>query len=137
MNDKVKKYKEANEFYLQTKENEGTYTKHQSGLLYRKIKEGSGTEFPRTNSIVFVHYTGKLIDGRVIDTTEEAGQLPACFVVRELIMGWQIALTKMHAGDRFEIIIPYDLGYGKKRCDDIPGFSTLVFELELVKIEQR
>ncbi len=138
MNEREKRYKEANALFLKTKEEEGIYTKHQSGMLYRKIKEGvGGTVFPRTNSIVFVHYTGKLIDGKVIDTTEDGHSLPACFVVRELIMGWQIALTKMRAGDRFEIILPYDLGYGKKRCDDIPGYSTLIFELELIKVEQR
>ena len=129
-------YQTDNECFLQAKAQEEGIVRTQSGVLYRKVKEGHGTCFATPNSIVFVHYTGRLIDGTVFDSTE-GSTLPACFVVRELIMGWQIALTRMKEGDRMEVYIPAAYGYGKKRVDNIPGHSTLVFELELVKLEVR
>lgn len=136
MNKQEKLYKEANAFFLQEKAKEEGIVRTQSGVLYRKLHQGNGTEFATPNSIVFVHYKGRLIDGTEFDSTE--GQhLPACFVVRQLIMGWQIALTRMRQGDRFEVFIPYEHGYGKKRVDSIPGYSTLIFEIELVKLEKR
>ena len=95
------------------------------------IAKSKGT--PR--SIVYVHYTGCLIDGTVFDTTE-GDQLPALFMVGDLIMGWQIVLTRMHEGDKWEVYIPAKWGYGSMKMDDIPAHSTLIFELELVKIER-
>lgn len=136
MNKKDKLYKEANAFFLQEKAKEEGIVRTQSGILYRKLKEGNGKEFATPNSIVFVHYKGKLIDGTEFDSTENQ-PLPACFVVRQLIMGWQIALTRMRQGDCFEVFIPYEQGYGKQRLDNIPPYSTLVFEIELVKLERR
>ncbi len=129
-------YKQDNEFFLQAKAMEEGVVSTDSGVLYRKIKQGTGQDFATPNSIVFVHYTGRLIDGTVFDSTE--GQaLPACFVVKQLIMGWQIALTRMKEGDRWEIFIPQEYGYGKQRVEGIPPYSTLIFELELVKMERR
>lgn len=136
MNKRDQQYKEANEFYLAEKAKEEGIVSLPSGVLYKKLEVGSGKVCPTPNSIVYVNYTGKLIDGTIIDTTE-GNPLPACFVVRQLIMGWQIALCRMHAGDKFEIYIPYQHGYGKKRLDNIPGYSTLIFELELLKVELR
>lgn len=81
-----------------------------------------------------MNYTGKLIDGTVFDTTE-GEPLPACFRVRELIVGWQAALTRMHAGDKYEVTIPAKYGYGSMKMDDIPAHSTLIFTLELLKIQ--
>ncbi len=137
MNERQKKYKQQNKLYLELKAQEDGVVELSSGVLCRKLKQGSGNVCAKPNSIVFVHYTGRLIDGTVIDSTEDGTSLPACFVVNQLIMGWQIALTRMHEGDRWEIYIPYEYGYGNKRVDDIPAFSTLVFELELVKMERR
>jgi len=85
------------------------------------LEEGHGTKKPTPRSIVYVQYTGRLIDGTVFDTTE-GDQLPALFMVGDLIMGWQIALTRMHEGDKWEVYIP--------------AHSTLIFELQLVKIER-
>ena len=84
---------------------------------------------------MYVHYTGRLIDGTVFDTTE-GESLPALFVVRDLIMGWQIALTRMHEGDKWEVYIPAKWAYGSTKMDDIPAWSTLIFDLQLVKIER-
>ena len=128
-------YKEANEAFLQVKAQEEGIHVLDNGVMYKVLEEGHGTRCPKPNGIVYVHYTGRLIDGTVFDTTE--GQpLPALFMVGDLIMGWQIALTRMHEGDRWEVYIPAKWGYGSIKLDDIPAHSTLVFELELVKIER-
>ena len=58
------------------------------------------------------------------------------FMVGDLIMGWQIALTRMHEGDKWEVYIPAKWGYGAMKMDDIPAHSTLIFTLQLVKIER-
>ena len=127
-------YKEANEAFLQAKALEEGIIALDNGVMYRVIQEGHGTKRPTTRGIVYVNYTGRLIDGTVFDTTE--GQpLPALFMVGDLIMGWQIVLTRMREGDKWEVYIPAKWGYGAAKMDDIPAHSTLVFELELVKIE--
>lgn len=138
MRKKDNSYKEANEFFLTQKaQEEGMQRVANSGVLYRWLKRGDPRHPLATpGSIVFVHYTGKLIDGRVFDTTDGAS-LPACFVVKELIPGWQIALTRMRQGDRMELYIPQEYAYGKQRVGDIPPYSTLCFTLELVKAEVR
>ena len=132
---KVNLYKLDNEAFLAMKAAEEGVVELSSGVLCRKLEEGRGTRCPKPSSIVYVHYTGRLIDGTEFDSTR-GDALPALFVVRDLIMGWQIALTRMHEGDRWEIYIPAKWGYGSVRMDDIPAHSTLVFDLELVKIER-
>lgn len=127
-------YKVENEIFLERKSEEEGIKVLESGILMRQLAEGSGTECPKLNSIVFVNYTGRLIDGTVFDTTD--GQdLPAYFRVRDLIVGWQAALLRMHVGDKYEIFIPAKYGYGSMKLDDIPAYSTLCFELELLKIQ--
>ncbi len=128
-------YKEANEAFLAAKANEEGVVVLDNGVMYRRLEEGHGTRNPDPGSIVYVHYTGRLIDGTVFDTTE-GESLPALFVVRDLIMGWQIALTRMREGDKWEVYIPAKWGYGSMKMDDIPAHSTLIFELQLVKIER-
>ena len=128
-------YKEANEAFLKVKAQEDGIHVLDNGVMYRVLEEGSGIKKPTPRSIVYVHYTGRLIDGTVFDTTE-GNQLPALFMVGELIMGWQIVLTRMHEGDKWEVYIPAKWGYGATKMDDIPAHSTLIFELKLVKIER-
>lgn len=67
---------------------------------------------------------------------KRGSSLPALFRVNELIMGWQIALTRMHEGDTWEVYIPAKWGYGAMKMDDIPAYSTLIFTMTLVKIER-
>ena len=128
-------YKQANEAFLQQKSQEDGVQVLDNGVMYRVLEEGSGTRKPTPRSIVYVHYTGKLINGTVFDTTK-GDSLPALFMVGDLIMGWQIALTRMHEGDKWEVFIPAKWGYGSMKMDDIPAHSTLIFEMELVKIER-
>ena len=127
-------YKIANEKFLEQKAQEDGIIALESGILMRQLEKGSGGIRPQLNSIVFVNYTGRLIDGTVFDST--AGQdLPAYFRVREVIVGWQAALLRMHVGDKYEVFIPAKYGYGSMRLDDIPAWSTLCFEIELLKIQ--
>lgn len=131
---RVVQYRIENEKFLEQKAQEEGVVALDSGILLRQLQQGGGDKRPQLNSIVYVNYTGRLIDGTVFDSTE--GQpLPACFRVRDLIVGWQAALLRMHAGDRYEIFIPARYGYGSMKLDGIPAWSTLCFNLELLKIE--
>lgn len=137
------KYKLENEEYVSAKAASGEYEVLKGGMLMRWLSvsadnqaAGSSATSGRTPSltdIVFCYYTGRLIDGTVFDSTE-GEPYPAYFRVRELIEGWQIALVRMHPGDKCEIILPAKMGYGSMKVDGIPANSTLIFELELVKI---
>lgn len=131
---RVVRYRIENEKFLEQKAQEEGVAALDSGILLRQLQQGGGDKRPQLNSIVYVNYTGRLIDGTVFDST--VGQpLPACFRVRDLIVGWQAALLRMHAGDRYEIFIPAKYGYGSMKLDGIPAWSTLCFDLELLKIE--
>jgi FKBP-type peptidyl-prolyl cis-trans isomerases 1 len=112
-------YKAENEAFLEAKSKEEGIVALDNGVLYRVLEEGHGTKRPTPRSIVYVHYTGRLIDGTVFDSTE-GDPLPALFMVGDLIMGWQIALTRMREGDKWEVFIPAKWGYGSTKLDDIP-----------------
>ena len=127
-------YKLANEKFLEQKAQEEGIIALESGILMRRLEKGNGDRCPQLSSIVFVNYTGRLTDGTVFDTTDGEA-LPACFRVREVIVGWQAALLRMHAGDRYEVFIPAKYGYGSMKLDGIPAWSTLCFEIELLKIQ--
>ena len=106
-----------------------------SGLQYRILNAGSGDENPRPESVVSVHYRGKLINGLEFDSSYQRNQ-PASFPVNGVIRGWTEALQLMTVGDKWELIIPPDLGYGKKGAGNIiPPDSTLIFEVELLEIK--
>jgi len=128
-------YKEANKAFLAEMAQKEDIHVLDNGVMYRVLEEGHGTKCPKPSGIVYVHYTGRLIDGTVFDSTEQ-DSLPALFLVRDLIMGWQIALTRMHEGDKWEVFIPAKWGYGAMKMDGIPAHSTLIFTMKLVKIER-
>jgi len=106
-----------------------------SGLQYRILNEGSGNDSPGPESVVTVHYRGKLSNGLEFDSSYERKQ-PASFSVNGVIRGWTEALQLMKEGDKWELIIPPDLGYGSKGAGNIiPPDSTLIFEVELIEIK--
>ena len=106
-----------------------------SGLQYRILNEGSGDQSPGPESIVSVHYRGKLTNGLEFDSSYQRNQ-PISFPVSGVIRGWSEALKLMKEGDKWELIIPPDLGYGKKGARNvIPPDSTLIFEVELLEIK--
>lgn len=106
----------------------------ESGLQYEVIKEGKGKK-PSKTSRVTVHYTGKLIDGTVFDSSVERNQ-PATFGLNQVIPGWTEGLQLMSEGSKYILYIPASLGYGNQPVGNIPPSSTLIFEVELLKIEE-
>src|SRR3974390_2578954 len=104
-----------------------------SGLLYVSIKEGAGAS-PSPADRVKVHYTGKLIDGTVFDSSVRRGQ-PAPFGLNQIIACWQEALQLMKAGGQARIVSPSNLAYGDRGAPpDIPPGATLDFEIELIEV---
>ena len=126
-------YKLKNEAFLANLRNEENTNELPGGILYRVIKSGDGNGIVRMNSVVTVHYTGSLINGYIFDNSRTKGY-PEAFRVNDLIDGFSIALTNMHIGDRWEVYIPSELGYGKRANGNIPGSSTLIFDIELIGI---
>ena len=126
-------YKLKNEAFLANLRNEENICELPEGILYRVIKSGDGNGTVRMNSVVTVHYTGSLINGYIFDNSRTKGY-PEAFRVSDLIDGFSIALTNMHIGDRWEVFIPSEFGYGKRANGNIPGSSTLIFDIELVGI---
>lgn len=104
-----------------------------SGLQYEVLKEGDGPQ-PTASDMVEVHYTGKLIDGTVFDSSEERG-VPATFGVTQVIPGWVEALQLMKAGSKWRLFIPSQLAYGPQGAGNLIGpDSTLIFDVELLKV---
>lgn len=104
-----------------------------SGVQYKVIKQGTGA-IPADTSMVKVNYEGKLINGKVFDSSYQRNQ-PATFRVNQVIPGWTEMLQKMPVGSVYEIYIPQDKAYGSREAGDIPPFSTLIFKVELLGIE--
>lgn len=129
-----KNYKQANEQFLADKRNEEGIKELRGGVLYEVIEQGESDRQPGPRSIVTCHYKGSTINGKVFDETFK-GNCPAAFRVNELINGFQIALVNMHIGDHWRVYIPSEMGYGSRGAGrDIPGNSTLIFEIQLIGI---
>lgn len=105
-----------------------------SGLQYKTVKSGSG-KTPKPADSVKVHYTGKLIDGTVFDSSVTRGE-PITFGVGEVIKGWTEVLQLMKEGDKFQVYIPSNLAYGERGAGaDIGPNATLIFDIELLAVE--
>lgn len=130
---KKEAYKLANEEFLQKIAAEEGICSLPKGMYYKKIESGTGTVNPGPNSIVSVNYKGSLINGREFDNNWNQG-FPDAFRLKELIVGWQIALRQMVAGDHWIIYIPCEVGYGTRTSGPIPACSTLIFEIKLVNV---
>ncbi len=127
-----KEYVARNVAYLEAIASEADSKPLPRGIYYKILASGSGLS-PQTNSIVSVHYSGERIDGYQFDSSRE-NSYPETFRLREVIVGWQIALSAMRVGDRWRVYIPASEGYGDRTIDDIPGGSTLIFDIELLAI---
>ena len=106
----------------------------ESGLQYKVIHNADPSAKPTLDDTVTVHYTGKLINGTIFDSSVERGE-PATFSLKKVIAGWTEALQLMHIGDKDQLFIPQELGYGKPGIgSDIPPFASLIFDVELLDI---
>lgn len=104
-----------------------------SGLQYEVLAEGKGKK-PKATDTVRCHYEGRLIDGTVFDSSYQRNQ-PADFGLNQVIAGWTEGVQLMGEGAKYRFYIPYLLAYGEGGAGDmIPPFSTLIFDVELIKV---
>jgi len=101
-----------------------------TGVMYEILKPGAGP-FPTANDTVKINYLGTLADGTKFDSSYDRGE-PAEFPLNGVIPGMTDALQKINKGGKIKIHIPYDQGYGDRGSPQIPAYSTLVFEVELL-----
>ena len=104
-----------------------------SGLQYEVLQEGTGKS-PKATDTVRCHYEGRLLDGTVFDISYKRSQ-PADFGLNQVIPGWTEGVQLMKEGAKYRFTIPYLLAYGEQGAGaSIPPFSTLVFDVELIKV---
>ncbi|MCH5168683.1 MAG: FKBP-type peptidyl-prolyl cis-trans isomerase [Prevotellaceae bacterium] len=119
--------------YLDENAKKAGVTVTKSGLQYEVLTEGSGKS-PKATDTVRCHYEGRLLDGTVFDSSFERGT-PADFGLNQVIPGWTEGVQLMKEGAKFRFTIPYLLAYGEQGAGaSIPPFSTLVFDVELIKV---
>ena len=106
-----------------------------SGLQYEVLSEGKGERSPKATDTVLCHYEGRLVSGKVFDSSYERNQ-PAEFGLNQVIPGWTEGLQLMSEGAKYRFYIPYLLGYGEQGAGpSIPPYSTLIFDVELIKVK--
>lgn len=130
---KKQEYARLNKEWLQAKAQEEGVMPLPGGIYYKVLKKGvDDGRHPERRSIVTAHYTGRTINGKKFDSS--LGGAPMAARLSDLIEGWIIAMQQMSVGDKWEVYIPAEKGYGKFSEPGIPGGSTLVFEIELLGI---
>lgn len=128
-----REYAAANKRWLEEKAKEEGVNALACGVLYKVISRGNDDgRHPTRRSIVTAHYTGCTINGKKFDSSR--GGTPLAMRLSELIDGWIVAMQQMCVGDRWEVYIPAEMGYGKFSQPGIPGNSTLIFDIELIAI---
>lgn len=126
-------YIKANKEWLENKSKEAGVKPLTKGIYFKVLKEGDKSSAqPTVRSIITAHYTGWTINGKKFDSSR--GGVPLACRLCDLIEGWIIAMQQMHIGDKWEIYLPAEMGYGKFSQPGIPGGSTLIFEIELISI---
>lgn len=126
-------YIQTNKEWLNRKAEEEGVMALSKGVYYKILKKGTDDgNHPTPRSIVTAHYTGRTINGKKFDSS--LGGAPLAIRLCDLIEGWIVALQQMCIGDKWEIYVPAEMGYGKASLPGIPGGSTLIFEIELLGI---
>jgi len=106
-----------------------------SGLAYKVLQKGTGTVHPKETDKVSVHYTGWTTDGKMFDSSVERGQ-PASFGLNRVIKGWTEGVQLMVEGEKARFWIPADLAYGETPARPGAPAGMLVFDIELLSIQQ-
>merc|ERR1712216_957367 len=126
---------EAGTKYLEENKKKDGVVTLPSGLQYKVLRKGDGTDHPTADSSCECHYEGTLIDGTEFDSSYKRGS-PTSFAPNQVIKGWTEAMQLMVEGDKWEMYIPSDLAYGERGSPPkIPGGSALVFRMEIIKIK--
>lgn len=107
--------------------------KFETGMYYKVKEEGFGDEYIKLTDRVTFHYTGSFLNGEEFQKIPKND--PVTFHVRELIVGWQDALSLLKEGGEITIILPPHLGYGSKKTGLIPANSILKYELKVLEVE--
>jgi|SouAtlMetagenome_1021521.scaffolds.fasta_scaffold06988_2 peptidylprolyl isomerase len=107
----------------------------ESGLQYTVLHEGTGSIHPKAKDEVKVNYEGTFIDGRIFDSSIKRGR-PAKFGLNNVIKGWTEGLQLMVIGEKVRFFVPAGLGYGNRWTGSIPPGSTLIFDVELLAINE-
>lgn len=124
---------QANKVWLEEKSKEEGVKELPRGIYYKVLTQGSANgNQPIARSIVTLHYTGWTINGKKFDSSR--GGTPVAFRLSDLIEGWIISVQQMCIGNKWEIYLPAELGYGNYAQPGIPAGSTLIFEIELLAI---
>lgn len=119
--------------YLEQNAKRDGVTQTKSGLQYEVLTEGTGKS-PKATDTVRCHYEGRLLDGTVFDSSYKRGE-PADFGLNQVIPGWTEGVQLMKEGAKYRFHIPYLLAYGERGAGaQIPPYSTLVFDVELIKV---
>lgn len=132
MKRQYKDYMEENENFLTDNARKDSVVSLPSGLQYMILREGNGPK-PTMNDRIKVHYTGKLIDGTIFDSSYQRNQ-PAEFILGQVIPGWVEGLQLMSVGSKWRLFIPQNLAYGSRPQGAIKPFSTLIFDVELLEV---
>ena len=120
------------EFLAKNKSEEGVI-ETASGLQYKVLTPGTGSEHPSRSSKVKVHYHGTLLDGSVFDSSVDRGE-PISFGLNQVIKGWTEGVQLMVVGEKTRVYIPSSLGYGNKPAGKIGPGALLIFDVELLAI---
>lgn len=131
--EKAESNKKAGDDFRAEFEKEEGVQKTDTGLLYKVLTPSEG-EQPAATDTVEVHYTGTLIDGTKFDSSYDRNQ-PATFPLNRVIPGWTEGVQLMTVGSKYKFVIPPELAYGDQDTQAIPANSTLVFEVELLSID--
>lgn len=130
--EEAKRNKEEYPAFMEQNAKKEGVTVTPEGLQYEVLKAGSG-KIPSEDDVVKVHLIARLKDGKEFDNTYIKDPLE--FPVNTALPGWQIALKKMKIGSKWRLVIPPDLAFGEMGVPpNIPGYSIIIFDLELVDI---
>ncbi|TYR32136.1 FKBP-type peptidyl-prolyl cis-trans isomerase [Sphingobacterium phlebotomi] len=134
--ERINAFKEEETVFFDTIKEKPGIQHFQDGLYYEVIQEGSGAK-PTGDDEVQVHYKGTLANGKVFDNSYERGE-PLNIDLANVIKGWQLGIPLMSSGAKYRLYIHSKLGYGERGAGvDIPPYSPLVFEIELIGIKEQ
>lgn len=128
---KRKGLEESAKFLTEIKSKEGVISLP-SGVSYEIVQPGTG-EYPKPEDTVRVHYTGRLVNGTIFDSSEQRNE-PSEFPLNQVIPGWTEGIQKINKGGKIRLYIPPHLAYGDEGRPGIPPSSTLIFDVELIDI---
>ncbi|MHC8948905.1 FKBP-type peptidyl-prolyl cis-trans isomerase [Sphingobacterium hungaricum] len=133
--EKAAKAIKVNEDFLESNKTKPNIVVTPEGLQYEVLVQGTGAN-PLATDEVEVHYEGKLIDGTKFDSSYDRNE-PIVLTLNRVIEGWKIGIPLMKVGSKYRFYVPASLGYGERAQGEIPAFSTLIFDVELLSIKEK